>query len=88
MRLNDWLSEGAARRSDARIAPIMHLLVRDSSGGGWLLWCSAGKATEFEPAVKPRRCPSCQALAREAVDDETLSAADGAQWLKGTPDGA
>jgi len=80
----DWLTEGAARRSDSRIAPVMHLLVRDSGGSdsGWLLWCGGSPGIPFVPAAVPRRCSRCRALAREAVAEETLDAADVAGWLE------
>ena len=75
----DWIKEGAASRSTAAIAPVRHLLVDDN--GDWSLWCSGGKGHPQTPVLGNERfCRECLALANEAIEDETLNAADVSGW--------
>lgn len=53
---------GVAKRSDTRIDPIEHIVVR--VGGDWRTWCGGGPAVEGFVSVTRRRCPRCLALAR------------------------
>ena len=75
----DWIREGAADRSAARIAPTRHLLVE--TGDGWLLWCSGGKGHSQTPVLgNSRFCRECVRLANDAIADETLNPDDVQGW--------
>jgi hypothetical protein len=79
MTMADWITEGCAVRSAARIAPVRHLLVADN--GNWSLWCGGSKGHPQTAVLgNGRFCPECLALANEALEDETLAAADVCGW--------
>lgn len=79
--MSEWVTEGCAQRSATRIRPVVHLIIRSSSNR---MWCSGGagiaQTTLHVPGVPPNHCPDCRKLAQEAVDEETLSAADLPGW--------
>ncbi len=75
----DWISGGAAVRSISQIVPVRHLLVDDN--GRWSLWCSGGEGHQQTAVTgNDRFCHACLALAREAIEDETLAPGDLAGW--------
>jgi len=75
----NWINEGCAERSAARIAPVRHLLVDDN--GNWSLWCGGSKGHPQTPVPgNSKFCRECLALASEAIADETLAADDVCGW--------
>jgi hypothetical protein len=75
----DWIKEGCAERSAARIVPVRHLLVDDN--GNWSLWCGGSKGHPQTPVPGNERfCRECLELANEAIGDETLDPADVHGW--------
>jgi hypothetical protein len=75
----DWITEGCAERSAARIAPVRHLLI--TTTGGWRLWCGGSRGHPQTPVLGNNRfCHECLALAAEAIEDETLAAVDVCGW--------
>jgi hypothetical protein len=75
----DWIKEGCAERSAARIAPVRHLLKYDNST--WRLWCSGGRGHPQTAVLgNDRFCSECLALANESIEDETLDPSDVSPW--------
>jgi hypothetical protein len=75
----DWITEGAAARSTAQIAPVRHLLVQ--TDGGWSLWCSGGKGSPQTAVLgNDRFHRECIALANAAIAEHTLDPADVSGW--------
>ena len=71
----DWLKEGTAARTRICLYPVRHLLMQDRPGD-WRLWCSAGPGSLDNNPHSPKFCRRCVALAREAIAEGNLSAAD------------
>jgi hypothetical protein len=77
--MTDWIKEGCAERSAARIAPVRHLLVDDN--GNWSLWCGGSKGRPQTPVPGNNKfCRECLALADEAIEDETLAPESVIPW--------
>lgn len=78
-----WLIEGTAWRTPVQRFPIVHLLVADTEE----LWCTGTKGRPDNPVrgVGERICKTCQQLALDAIEDETLSPEDVGRFLPGDP---
>jgi len=77
--MTSWITEGTAHRTRVRIDPVRHLLV-DDCHGGWAMWCSFGKGRKDCNPHSRKFCRGCLALAREAIEDDTLSPDDVSGW--------
>ena len=77
----DWIAEGTAHRSPVRKYPVRHLLVDGRANGwDWSMWCSGSQGRKDYNPHSPKFCRECAQLARDAIEDDTLSPDDVNGW--------